>query len=87
MMAVTGCAMTRSKLMLITSDLKRRLDKEFFARLVSQLMSSSGATLLATHTKQDQGPASGPEAVFGASIAGYGHMRMTALHNMEHSFQ
>ncbi len=85
MMAVTGRAMTRRNPMLITFDLKRRLDKEFFARLVSQLTSASGPTLRAARSGQDHGPAARPEVVFGAGLAGYGPMRMAVLQNVEHS--
>jgi hypothetical protein len=65
--------------MLITTDLKTRLTREFFAHLVSQLKSAmkpapSGSTI----GQNEQSPAI-LEAKFEANIAHYGRMRMAAL--------
>jgi hypothetical protein len=69
----------RAKTVLITYDLKKRLDQEFFARLVSQLMSSAELPLLASHPSERKRAFPLATATFEASIEGYGRLRMAAL--------
>jgi hypothetical protein len=77
MMAATGRAIW-IKPMFIMSDLKRRLNPEFFASLVSQLSSSKAAPSVSCVWQKEQA-AEIPKAKFEANVERYGRMRMAAL--------
>jgi hypothetical protein len=62
--------------MFITSDLKKRLSREFFARLVSQLKSSSKPAPSALCTEQSEQPVTILEAKFEANAD---RMQMAAV--------
>jgi hypothetical protein len=64
--------------MVITSDLKKRLNAEFFARLVAQLSSLKAAPSASRAWQKEQSVAI-PKANFEADVACYGRMRMAAL--------
>jgi hypothetical protein len=64
--------------MVITSDLKKRLNAEFFAHLVSQFSSSKAAPSASCAWQKEQAVAI-PKANFEADVARYGRMRMAAL--------
>jgi hypothetical protein len=76
MMAAIGRAIW-IKPMLITSDLKRRLNPEFFAHLVSQ--PSSIAAPSAFYAGQKEQTVATLKAKFETNIACFGRMRMAAL--------
>jgi hypothetical protein len=64
--------------MVITSDLKKRLNAKFFARLVAQFSSLKVAPA-ASHAWQKEQAAAIPKANFEANVASFGRMRMAAL--------
>ena len=77
MMAVMGRAMW-IKPMLITSDLKRRLNSKFFAHLVSQL-SSSKAAPSESCTGQKEQTVTTRKAKFEANVGCFGRTQMAEL--------
>ena len=77
MMAVTGRAMW-IKPMLITSDLKRRLNSKFFAHLVSQL-SSWKAAPSKSRTRRKKQTVTTLKANTEANVGCFGRMQMAAL--------
>ena len=65
--------------MLITTDLKTRLTRAFFANLLSQLKSARKPAPIASTIWRYEQPATSSNVKFEANNAHYGRMRMAAL--------